>query len=90
MEFSLSRTDLPTPKEYEAADGKMKPTAGSFWWDVKTFDGQPRFPNLFKLMSGLLSIPASKLKIEEDSHRPTLKLGPNNDHCLDVHQVQKR
>ena len=44
MDFSLSQTDLPTPKEYKAADGKMKPRAGSFWWEVgkmKTFDGQP-------------------------------------------------
>ena len=64
IDFSLSQTDLPIPKEYKAADGKMKPRAGSFWWEVKTFDGQPRFPNLIKLMSGLLSIPASNTDSE--------------------------
>ena len=45
----------------------MKPRAGSFWWGVgkiKSFSGEPRFPNLSKLMAGLLSIPCSNADSE--------------------------
>ena len=44
IDFSLSPGDLHASKEYLAADGTMKPRAGSFWWEIgkmRTFDGQP-------------------------------------------------
>ena len=45
----------------------MKPRAGPFWWEIgkmRTFDGQPRFKTLYKLMAGLLSIPCSNADTE--------------------------
>ena len=54
-DLKLSKIELPTPKEYKAADGIWKPRAGSFWWEfskMKTLDGRTRFPRLFKLMAG--------------------------------------
>ena len=65
--------ELPEIKEYKAADGEKRPKAGYkaadgekrpkvglFWLEVgkmKTMKGQPRFPHLHKLVSGLMSIP---------------------------------
>ena len=60
LDFSLSPSDL-------AADGTMKPKAGSFWVKVgklRTLDGKPRFSKLFHLMAGLLSIPVSNADSE--------------------------
>ena len=66
-DFQLSQADLPSLCMYKAADGSEKPCSGLFWSKVgkmKTFDGEPRFGLLFKLMSGLLSIPCSNADSE--------------------------
>ena len=45
----------------------MTPKAGLFWLEVgkmTTFEGQPRFNLLHKLMSGLMSIPVSNADSE--------------------------
>ena len=45
----------------------MRPKAGLFWLEVgkmTTFEGQPRFNLLYKLMSGLMSIPVSNADSE--------------------------
>ncbi len=58
----LSPSDLPKP-EYITADETEKHQVGRYWWwEVKRiipFKDEPRFPILTKLMSGLLTIPAS-------------------------------
>ena len=67
LDFTLSPTDLPTQTEYSAADKSKKPCIGKYWWEVSkivTLHGQPRFPLLFKLMAGLLTIPASNADSE--------------------------
>ena len=67
LDFQLSPGELPTLATYKAADGSDQPCAGKFWHlvsQMKTFDGQPRFELLFKLMSGLLSIPCSNADSE--------------------------
>ena len=64
MNFSLS--DHPSVSTYTSATGE-KPRSGAFRCEVgniKTIDGKPRFPNLAKLMAGLLSIPASNADSE--------------------------
>ena len=53
--------------KYKAADVVMRPKAGLFWLEVgkmTTFEGQPRFNLLHKLMSGLMSIPVSNTDSE--------------------------
>ena len=58
----------PSFNLHQAAEKVEKPHAGSFWWKVgqmKTLDDKERFPLLFKLMAGLLSIPSS----DADSER---------------------
>ncbi len=62
---------------YKSATGDDKPRPGQFWYEVgqmKLFDGELRFPLLARLMSGLMSIPASNAdrKVHTDQ-RPTLK-----------------
>lgn len=57
----------PSFNPYRKAEQVEKPRAGAFWWKVgqmKAFDGEPRFPLLFKLMTGLLSIPSSNADSE--------------------------
>ena len=84
MDFTLSPGDLPDPSLYKSASGE-KPRAGVFWMEVgklKTLDGELRCPSLFRLMAGLLTIPASNAdsergfsmlrKIHTDQ-RPSLK-----------------
>ena len=84
MDFTLSPADLPDPSLYKSASGE-KPRAGVFWNEVgqiKTLDGELRFSSLFRLMAGLLTIPASNAdsergysvlrKIHTDQ-RPSLK-----------------
>ena len=42
MDFCLSAMDIPSPAEYAAADGTLKPREASFWFEVgklRTFDG---------------------------------------------------
>ena len=59
LDFTLSPSELPTQTEYMAADKTRKPCVGKYWRDVGkivTLYGQPRFPCLYKLMSGLLTI----------------------------------
>ena len=44
-----------------------KPCAGSFWGEIgqmKALDGEPRFPKLYMLMAGSLSIPCSNADAE--------------------------
>ena len=85
MDFTLSPADLPDPSLYKSASGE-KPRAGVFWNEVgqiKTLDGELRFPSLFRLMAGLLTIPASNAdsergfsvlrKIHHTDQRPSLK-----------------
>ena len=53
--------------KYKAADVVMRPKAGLFWLEVgkmTTFEEQPRFNLLHKLMSGLMSIPVSNADSE--------------------------
>ena len=67
LDFQLSPGDLPSVQCYKAADGTEKPRVGLFWSQVgtlTTLDGQARFAILFKLMSGLLSIPCSNADSE--------------------------
>lgn len=85
MDFKLSPTEHPTVKMYKSATGDDKPRPGRFWYEVgqmKLFDGEPRFPLLVRLMSGLMSIPASNADSERGfsmlrkvhtDQRPTLK-----------------
>ena len=57
----------PSFDPYRAAETIEKPRAGTIWWKVcqmKSLDGEPRFPCLFKLMAGLLSIPSSNADSE--------------------------
>ena len=76
-DFLLSQDDIEQPSTYQAwepnfseyrhADKIEKARAGSFCWKVgqmKSLDGEPRFPTLFKLMAGLLSIPCSNADAE--------------------------
>ena len=66
-DFQLSQADLPSLCMYKAGDGSEKPRSGLFWskiGEMKKFDGEPRFGLLFKLMSGLLSIPCSNADSE--------------------------
>ena len=68
QDFKLSPNDLPTLAKYKAADAVMRPKAGLFWLEVgkmTTFEGQPRFNLLHKLMSGLMSIPVSNADSEQ-------------------------
>ncbi len=80
MGFKLSPTEHPTVEMYKSATGDDKP-----WYEVgqmKLFDGEPRLPLLARLMSGLMSIPASnadservfsmRRKVHTDQ-RPSLK-----------------
>ena len=63
----LSPMDLPTVTEYTAADKTKRPCIGKYWWEVGkivTLYGQPRFPSIYKLMVGLLTIPASNADSE--------------------------
>ena len=67
-DFKLSPGDHPSLEklDYKSAIG-WKPRAGAFWIEVgkiKTLDGQLRFPSLYKLMTGLLSIPSSNADVE--------------------------
>ena len=51
----------------KGADGTDRPCVGKYWWEVSkliTLNGQPRFPLLYKLMMGLLPIPASNADAE--------------------------
>ena len=67
LDLKLSPMDLPTPTEYMAADKTLKQRAGTYWWEVGqmvTAEGKPRFPCLYKLMVGLLTIPASNADSE--------------------------
>ena len=53
--------------EYTAADATKKTQVGRYWWEVGEMvqlNGQPRFPTLYKLMMGLLTIPASNADSE--------------------------
>ena len=94
IDFSLSPGDLPASEEYLAADGTMKPQAGPFWWEIgkmRTFDGQPRFKTLYKLIAGLLSIPCSNADAERGFsilRKIHTDQRSNLDHCSDVHEVQ--
>ena len=66
-DFTLSPGDLPTPKKYNAVGHLKRVCAGPFWWEVgkiKTLSGESRFSKLYKLMSGLLSIPCSNADAE--------------------------
>lgn len=66
-DFLLSPGDLPSRRYYKDCDGTEKPRPGPFWWEIgklKTILGEPRFPNLAKLMAGLLSIPCSNADAE--------------------------
>ncbi len=85
MDFKLSPTEHPTVEMYKSATGDDKPRQGRFWYEVgqmKLFDGEPRLPLLVRLMSGLMSIPAtnadsergfSMLRKVHTDQRPTLK-----------------
>ena len=85
LDLTLSSMDLPTPSEYLGADKLKKPCIGKYWWDVRkmvTLDNEPRFPLLFKLMAGLISIPSSNADAEwgfsvlrkiHTDHRSSLK-----------------
>ena len=67
LDFTLSPGDLPAQTEYMAADKTKKPCIGKYWWEagkMVTIYGQPRFPSLYKLMIGLLTIPASNADSE--------------------------
>ena len=71
MDFTLSPRDLPDASldtyNYVSATGDKKPRAGMFWNEVgklKTLEGELRFPCLFRLMAGLLSIPVSNADSE--------------------------
>lgn len=67
IDFILSQADHPPKATYGSADNSEKPRSGSFWWEVgklKTIDGELRFPSLYKLMAGLLSIPVSNADSE--------------------------
>ncbi len=62
MDFKLYPTEHPTVEMYKLATGDDKP-----WYEVgqmKLFDGEPRLPLLARLMSGLMSIPASNADSE--------------------------
>ena len=59
-------SSLSNPTYYKYAVS-WKPRVGPFWFEVgkiKTLDGQPKFPSVFKLMAGLLSIPSSNADSE--------------------------
>ncbi len=67
LDYTLSSADLPTPDMYTAADGIERPQIGRYWRKVSqllTLDRQPRFPLLYKLMIGLMTIPASNADAE--------------------------
>ncbi len=67
MNFTLSPGDLPIIDTYNAVDHTKKACAGHFWWEVgkmMTLSGELRFPNLYRLMAGLLSIPCSNADAE--------------------------
>ena len=69
MDYTLSPDDLPTPLTYNAVGHTKKECAGPYWWEVgkmKTLSGETRFPNLYKLMAGLLCIPCSNADVIED------------------------
>ncbi len=62
MDYTLSSADLPTPDMYTTADGIERPQIGRYWRKVSqllTLDRQLRFPLLYKLMIGLMTIPAT-------------------------------
>ncbi len=66
-DYILSPVDLPTVEQYRDCDGTEKPRPGPFWWEVSKMiimTGELRFPNLSKLMVGLLSIPCSNADSE--------------------------
>ena len=97
-DFVLSPGDLSGLDYYKDCNGIMKPRAGSFWWGVgkiKSFSGEPRFPNLSKLMAGLLSIPCSnadsergfsKSNLDQTTIVSLMSLKFNSDECC--HQVK--
>ncbi len=67
MDFTLSPGDLPIIDIYNAVDHTKKACAEHFWWEVgqmMTLSGELRFPNLYRLMAGLLSIPCSNADAE--------------------------
>ena len=67
LDYILSPSDLPSIQAYSACDSTKKACAGRFGWEIgpmKTFSGEARFPNLYKLLAGLLSIPASNADSE--------------------------
>ena len=67
-DFCLSPPgEFPSIRYYKDCSGTEKPRPGPFWWEVskmKTLLGELRFPNLGKLMLGLLSIPCSNADAE--------------------------
>ena len=64
MDYILSPDDLPTPLTYNAVGHTEKECAGPYWWEVGNMKGETRFPNLYKLMAGLLCIPCSNLMLK--------------------------
>ena len=67
MDYTLSPDDLPTPLTYNTVGHTKKECAGPYWWEVgkmTTLSGETRFPNLYKLMAGLLCIPCSNADAE--------------------------
>ena len=67
LDFTLSPGDLPAQTEYTTADKTKKPCIGKYWWEVGkivTLYGKPWFHSLYKLMIGLLTIPASNADSE--------------------------
>lgn len=57
----------PSFNPYRASEKVEKPRPGTFWQkmsQMKSLDGEPRFPHLSKLMAGLLSIPSSNADSE--------------------------
>lgn len=57
----------PSFNSYRAAEKVEKPRPGAFWQKIaqmRSLDGEPRFPLLNKLMAGLLSIPSSNADSE--------------------------
>ena len=76
-DFLLSQVDVESPATYKAYEPDFtdhhhayyveRPCAASFWWKVghmKSLDGEPCFSTLFKLFSGLLSIPCANADAE--------------------------
>ena len=57
----------PSFNEYRAGEKVEKPCPGAFWHKIaqmRSLDGKQRFPLLYKLMAGLLTIPSSNADSE--------------------------